>query len=312
MINRFKLTLGVLTCCATMLISSVAFACGYISTCPGLDRFLPSDGVEVPVNLGGIFVRRHIDAVDLDPVLRELDGEEVIRQVPLSSLRPAATDGVLLYEEPLVEGRSYELRSQNSCDPSKENDAVRFTTTESADVPSSLGELELTQTSQSELTLGNNRELCDVDSVPVARADFEIDLDAEALPWRGVVALETLVNGEIVHPFQEWNSSRSLATPNRSTDFIFAACEDGALGGVGEGIHTVQMLGYLPGVSEPIVSNEIEILLECESSRFSGCSSVATNSSRAPGTLFSVIVILLFLFSTKQKAQKDRGRCWAR
>lgn len=287
------LLLGVLTCCATMLLSSVAFACGYISTCPGSDRFLPSDGDEVPANLGGIFMRRHIDAVelDLDPVLRELDGEEVVRQVPLSSLRPAATDDVLLFEEPLVEGRSYELRSQNSCDPSDENDAVRFTTTESADVPSSLGELELTRTSQSTLTLGNNRELCATARVPVARADFEIDLDADALPWRGVVAIETLVDGEVVRPYQSRNILPSVALSERRKDFIFAACEEDALGGVDEGIHTVQMRGYLPGVSEPIVSNEIEVLLECESSRFGGCSVVG--DSRTPSAPFSVAAILL-------------------
>jgi len=142
---------------------------------------------------------------------------------------------------------------------------ARFTVTESAPLPTTLGVLAADTESHRTITIDSAS--CD-EQVSVCGVAVEIALSAEARPWADALSYSTSVDG------QPWRMARSALFPNvtggsfvgRGTDVIFArspAPADGTAAGTSFGTHTIAMRARLPGTDLILETAPIEINLDC-------------------------------------------------
>lgn len=252
---------------AGILVANSAMAC-LVDKCDLLgqdaeDFFLPVEGSTVPANLTGLWAAslRDYGPVEIIEIVDNSDPEVAVGISDESIV--SAVDSTWPvgwshdFDAFLKEGHSYRLRSRNSC--TGDVSEVTFEASAVAPLPTSLGELELFDNFNGPLSLDCTAE------IQASQAHFGLVLAEEALPWKEVINFVTYVND------MPWyaRSHTAQVVPigsswvGRGEDLVFANCS-GTAGGLDEGVHTVQIRGYLPGVDEPILSDELEVVLNCD------------------------------------------------
>jgi hypothetical protein len=229
--------------------------------------FLPRDGGEIPANtttlawkMSGIWGDGGVQELRLTRL------DDPSSEVPSWTLEEQA-DGsywIKLAAE-LAPGGRYRLRADGDCSDM----AAEFEVTEAADVPETLGELELTPVAAGSVEVGTVSGSCSI-GVQAMHAELLHRLSAEAAPWADLLAYDTIVDGE---PYRPRTRVLAEATPDLAS-IVFAECpdryppgemrDDGAYDtDLPEGEHTVRVAARLPGAEAAIVSDAARVTLEC-------------------------------------------------
>jgi hypothetical protein len=100
--------------------------------------------------------------------------------------------------------------------------------------------------------------------------DLELEFTDEVTPWRELLLYWSVVDGVAVHHYESLNDAweRPPSPAPDGKDYLWVPCPTDTswaapLGSVEPGVHSVQMMAWLPGTNEVISSETIEIELRC-------------------------------------------------
>lgn len=235
-----------------------------------LHEYVPFDGATVPANLRGLFwveeMRGHGESGEIERVFYKSSAadEPIGLTQDIERARAPERPVEVMFESPLVAGNEYRLRAPHSCTvdvTSDERVEHVYQVSEAAEIPERLGVLKASP-SQTNDTPGE----CGFD-VCAASSTITLKLSNEATPWRDAMWFVPHVNGE---PWEITDSQSTTDMPIASAlghgepFVVYAACDDVESPRLRQGNHVVEVHAYLPGRSEPIVSEAVEIDLKCQ------------------------------------------------
>lgn len=190
----------------------------------------------------------------------------------------------LVFGEELTAGESYVIRANRLIASRHQNeqetiDVAVFHTTAPAEIPTTIGELGLADSSEDSLTIESLAGDCAA-TVNAVHCGVTLELSAEAEPWRDALYFGTFVDGVPWFPRHSMCETVSPGTSwvGRGTDLVFAICGDYQIDVFGrelidslpfvltEGWHTVQIRGWIPGTDVVLTSSQIGVELECQKS----------------------------------------------
>lgn len=249
---------------------SAAWACSGLPCGPGY--LLPGPDGQVPANAPALLWMPSKDDFaerpSLDPSVTGPDGQPVDFTIVGG---PATGPWQVRLNPPLQMGL-HVFRSESRCPvgPSEDQE-FSFRVTPEAPRPTSLGAMRVARAFEGEIRLGTSGGSCDT-AIVADTVDVEVDLAPEAEPWKDVLLLETLVDGEPWRPrgsiVQRVPAGASWV--GRMRDRVYAVCSvpgaEPTERGVDEGLHTIEMVARLPGDEAFVIRSEpLSVMFECGS-----------------------------------------------
>lgn len=229
------------------------------------------DGATVPANLPGIEwvpSRCTVDEPDLT-TLTLVDAAApsiplAIELVPLPLASETAAQRYLVVPKArLVDGKRYVIADATTCIGQART--ATFTAGPAAPLPTSLGEIRVSASAMATLAVAHDAS-CSFE-VEANRAELEIALSAEAMPWRDVLQFETLADGA------SWSAKTSLVPrpTNRGTDVVYRTCaavkaenqEGFARSGLDAGRHQVAFRATIAGTGVRMLASPVPVSLAC-------------------------------------------------
>jgi hypothetical protein len=231
--------------------------------------FVPGDDAQVPANAPALLWRPMAGhQVTPDPMNVVLAlAVDPTRQFPLTAQLLASGDFLLAPDAPLTPG-DYLLTDHTLCLGLTGPEAT-FTVTPAGPMPSDLGALgAYVDPILREIDLSTSLGSCSVQT-SVASADLELQPSESARPWFDVLQFETWVDDK---PWSYQTSAVGVLAPGKTSlgsgrDRVFHVCssmDDTVFRGVAEGKHVVSMRATLPGSSLVVMSNSVEVTLQCD------------------------------------------------
>ncbi len=275
---------------------AVVVPAGEAWPCGGMecqDAALVGDGT-VPSNVAAlVWTPRRRFAADPGVVLTASvalvasDGE----RVPVRFLSPLGYGWAIAPETPLREGIAYELDNPNFCGSESLPSLGLVTVGPSAPLPAALGTLAVGTATVSPIELAAGAPC--VSRTRSAHAAIQLQLAADALPWRDVLVFETWVDGQPWRPQRYAN--RVIGTgeswEGRGRDLVYGACPSMFFvdqpGLALHQDHTVVMRASLPGTAVVLETPPVTVRLSCgEPARDAGVADVgATEPDATAGDL---------------------------
>jgi hypothetical protein len=230
--------------------------------------FLPRDGTSIPANTPALAWKKSEitgDAGVQELRLTRLDGDA--SDVPAWTLEEQA-EGLfwIKLESELKVGARYRLDAEGDCS----RRVVEFDVTEAAEVPETLGGVDVGPVAAGKAEVGTVSGSCSI-GVQAVHAELSPRLDTAASPWAGLLSYETKVDGAPYHPRVD---ILPRATPDLAS-IVFAECpdryppgekrDDGAFDeDLSEGEHVITLEAQLPGVSRALASSPARVTLDCD------------------------------------------------
>lgn len=292
-------------CC--MFLPRPAMACSEPDWC--LDGYLlPAE--TAPANLSaGYWVPRMYYGDQLPEVdelafeLHRVDGEEEV--VVAFGLEGSNWRNRVLWrpEEPLEEGATYRVRGTHTCtypgeeEPAQESLEHFFVASDPAPLPTRLGILEIDDEFKGELEVSTNSGSC-YSIIGADQIEIAIRPDDDVLPWWDLLVFSTYINGESWYPARELDEIRPMGQSwwGRGRDLLFASCHanDGlAIRGLDEGTHRVEMRASLPGTDIILVTNSVDVTLNCDGVRAPFYGQGLLQGLIYPGSLLGILFAIL-------------------
>lgn len=171
--------------------------------------------------------------------------------------------------EPLLPDAQYSLTVPRLCDEGPPTTRYTLQTRATTPIPSSIGALRLVKQGFEEVRVSASGTC--VEDVHAATAGVEVELSAEAEPWREVLLWETLVDG------QRWFGPPASVMPRigpigesrvgAGRDLLYVRCSPKDAGsinsGLSPGLHRVVMQASLPGRPDVWNSSSLSLTLNC-------------------------------------------------
>lgn len=240
-------------------------ACSAPACWPG--SITPRDATPVPSNMPGIFWQplsagfsgdTHDDPANIVLATAGAPSTELA-----FSTMPLADGAVLIVpDEPLVEGTTYVVTDNNTCDY-VDGPSASFVVGPSAPLPTVLGSISATSERVETIDVATSSGSCSTE-VTAHRVTITPDLIYEAIPWSSVFHFEIVVDGQV------WRSTDSINTfPDvRGTWQLFRTCPGsttdlGADQGLSAGPHAVFVRATIPGTSTVLTTEEITVDMHC-------------------------------------------------
>jgi hypothetical protein len=309
-----SISLVVVVVCLGLFAPRIADACSPQQCSFG--AFVPGAQGRVPANAPGLYWRPMLFSHDATPSNVLLaSAASPTTPIPFTAEPIGGTHYLLVPHVSLAEG-SYILADRNDCGPGGTGPQVTFTVTPVAAMPTSLGPLVASAASLEKITLLDSSGPCDVDA-QVSQASIQLAPSLVANPWLDVMHFETLVDGKL------WSYSNSAvqeippgaSAAGRGVDRVFQVCSPNTKAQVGllAGKHTVSMRAHVPGSTTTIMSDEIQVTLNCGdasdpgpddpggSHATGGCSAGGTGASLWP--LLALIGIIARLGARRRRAR---------
>lgn len=264
----------VVTAAAVMCQPRISAACSPPRCGPGY--FVPATSSTVPANIPALSWRSqstYENTGPRDPSLVKLTTTaDPTTPLPFTATlvrsTPFYSDWQLLLGQPLVEGTSYTATDSNVCpSPFHPSPVSTFSVGPASPLPTQLGALTVAPSEVGVLDLGTGSGRCEW-PVDATSAKIQLELSADALPWRDALHFETLVDGL---PWINGDLGALYPAPGsngqgRGIDLLFRWCytdDLGVVSGLGPGVHSVAMRATLPGTNVLLVTPPISISFEC-------------------------------------------------
>lgn len=231
--------------------------------------FLPGDQGHVPANAPGLLWRAMFDYdAPPDPAKVVLTSAADPATPIAFTARPLADHEFLLTPDaPLAPG-SYVITDRTVCgDAATKGPSVLFSVTPAAAMPTSLGALVAMPASRQQLDLMSRSGACSSPAMVVGAA-VELVPSSAAQPWLDLLQFQTLVDGG----FWQYQTGLDFSLPpgqsplGRARDRVYQVCSssDPTVSGLAAGKHVVKMTAQLPGITQGVVSDPIDVTLQCD------------------------------------------------
>ncbi len=257
----------------------------------------------VPENLARVWIRYWglgIDGATLAGI-RLRNGQETTFELQNE-------EGVVALPE-AQEGDEWTVEEEHSCPQygmGPVSSRVRLRIGAAEPLPAALGVLRASPVRREEVGVKDYSGPCS-SRIDAAVVDVSIDFAEEILPYRAILRYETTVDGEV------WDGTSSIVIPydEGETARIFVACQEPTefqdFPRLAEGTHVIRRMAYLPGVAEPIASDEISVDIRCDAinpepsrKKSSGCQ--ASPARPASGPALFLLLLAWGLFSRRRIA----------
>lgn len=218
--------------------------------------------------------------------------------IALTAQQLANGDYLLIPATPLVAGGSYRLTDRSTCAQTGDRGPeVVFQVGPEVPVPSSLGGLSAAAVEVMEMDVATASGSC-FSRATVAQTSIELMAESAATPWIDALHFETLVDGKPWHYFTSINVQPPPGTSaaGRARDRVFAVCasnDPGLFEGLAAGKHVVKMQATLPGTTQVMMSESVDVTLSCteppKGSEGDGC------SAGGPGAAGMALVLITLI-----------------
>jgi hypothetical protein len=298
----------------TLWTSRPAEACSLPPCSPG--AFVPRDHGRVPANVPALYWRPlsgyELTADPNNVVLA--NAADPTTAIPFTAKPLASGDFLIVPDAPLAPG-GYVIVDHTMCeDFNLPGPQAAFTVAAEAPLPSMLVPLVATPTRIQQMDLETRAGSCSVQST-VAASEIGLAPTLVADPWFDALHFETLVDGNPWH----YRAGLTLEPPpgespiGRGRDRVFQVCSrtDPTVDGLPAGKHMVAMRATLPGSTLVVMSEAIEVTLECDNpvgelpidGPIGGSGGCSTGAGAGP----ALGLALLALLGGRRRARGGRG-----
>ena len=232
--------------------------------------FVPADGAHVPANVPGLYWRPMsgfgASAKPENVVLESVAAPGV--SIALTAQLLPNGDYLLVPATALVAGNSYRLTDRSTCAQTGDRGPeVVFQVGPAAPMPSRLGALSAAAVGVIEMNLATRSGSC-FSPATVAQTSIELVPDSAAALWVDALLFDTLVDGKPWHYYTSINVQPAPGTSpaGRARDRVYAVCasKDPGVGeGLAAGRHVVKMQATLPGTTDVVMSESVDVTLSC-------------------------------------------------
>lgn len=219
--------------------------------------------------------------------------------IALTARQLANGDYLLVPSTPLAAGGRYRLTDLSTCAQTQDRGPqVVFQVGPEAPLPSSLGALSAAAVGVTEMNLATTSGSC-FSQATVAQSSIELVPASAAAPWLDALHFETLVDGKPWHFFTSIGVQPAPGTTpvGRARDRVFEVCAsaDPHVGeGLAAGTHVVTMQATLPGTTQVMMSESVEVKLSCAEAQpegeMGGCS--AGGPDAAGGAVLALLGLI--------------------
>ena len=173
---------------------------------------------------------------------------------------------VLVRPEDLRPGDSLEIRAPETCRWGPRGTPATLQVGPPADLPETLGQLEVTEDSIGPITIGSSIGSCSTETT-ARQLVLTLQPSEEAQPWLDAMIFRTLVDGEPYRPSPSIGESPPFGATwaGRGRDRLYLDCNETGVGfpGVTEGAHTVVFEARIPGTDTVLTSEPLDVTLRC-------------------------------------------------